>query len=138
MHVIKNGWFSHALLFQNLFVNTATFKNILFQHKCIHNSKEKSWSRGLVKSRLKNGRESRSRETEVGEKIAATSRHVSRGGQLPLQIFADQKVLPGSSGLPHYLLPAPQDIQTLQHACTALYIFEKVLIWTGNQVNCQS
>ena len=34
---------------------------------------KKSWSRGLVKSRLKNGRESRSRETEVGEKIAATS-----------------------------------------------------------------
>ena len=33
---------------------------------------KKTWSRGLVKSRLKNGRESRSRETEVGEKIAAT------------------------------------------------------------------
>ena len=29
--------------------------------------------RGLVKSRKKNGRESRSRETEVGEKIASTS-----------------------------------------------------------------
>ena len=28
------------------------------------------WSRGLVKSRQKNWRESRSRETEVGEKIA--------------------------------------------------------------------
>ena len=54
-----------------------------FNLKCIHNSKEKSWSRGLVKSRLKNGRESRSRETEVGEKIAATSRHVSRGGSCP-------------------------------------------------------
>ena len=34
---------------------------------------KKSWSRGFVKSRLKNGRESRSRETEVGEKIASTS-----------------------------------------------------------------
>ena len=34
---------------------------------------KKSWSRGLVKSRLKNGRESRSRETEVGEKIAVTT-----------------------------------------------------------------
>ena len=31
------------------------------------------WSRGLVKSRQKNWRESRSRETEVGEKIAVTS-----------------------------------------------------------------
>ena len=38
----------------------------------MYDSKEKSWSRGLVKSRLKDGRESRSRETEVGEKIAAT------------------------------------------------------------------
>ena len=36
---------------------------------------KKSWSRGLVKSRLKNGRESRSRETEVGEKIASTNRY---------------------------------------------------------------
>ena len=34
-----------------------------------------SWSRGLVKSRQKNGRDSRSRETEVGEKIAVTSTH---------------------------------------------------------------
>ena len=34
---------------------------------------KKSWSRGLVKSRLKNGRESRSRETEVGEKIAVAT-----------------------------------------------------------------
>ena len=42
----------------------------------MYNSKEKSWSRGLVKSRLKNGRESRSRETEVGEKIAATSDYI--------------------------------------------------------------
>ena len=32
----------------------------------------KSWFHGLVKSRQKNWRESRSRETEVGEKIAAT------------------------------------------------------------------
>ena len=31
------------------------------------------WSRGLVKSRQKNWRESRSRETKVGEKIAVTS-----------------------------------------------------------------
>ena len=31
------------------------------------------WSRGLVKSRQKNWRESRSRETEVGEKIAPTT-----------------------------------------------------------------
>ena len=35
----------------------------------IHREKT-SWSRGLVKSRQKNGRDSRSRETEVGEKIA--------------------------------------------------------------------
>ena len=32
-----------------------------------------SWSRGLVKSRQKNGRDSQFRETGVGEKIAATS-----------------------------------------------------------------
>ena len=32
-----------------------------------------SWSRGLVKSRQKNGRESRSRETDVDEKIAVTT-----------------------------------------------------------------
>ena len=31
------------------------------------------WSRGLVKSRQKNGRDSQFRETGVGEKIAATS-----------------------------------------------------------------
>ena len=31
------------------------------------------WSRGLVKFRQKNWRESRSRETEVDEKIAVTS-----------------------------------------------------------------
>jgi hypothetical protein len=38
-----------------------------------YKKKKISWSRGLVKSRQKNGRDSRSRETEVGEKIAATS-----------------------------------------------------------------
>ena len=32
-----------------------------------------SWSSGLVKSREKNGRDSRTRETDVGEKIAVTS-----------------------------------------------------------------
>ena len=32
-----------------------------------------SWSRSLVKSRQKNGRDSRSRETESGEKIAVTN-----------------------------------------------------------------
>ena len=32
------------------------------------------WSRGLVKSRPKNWRESRSRETDVGKKIAVTSK----------------------------------------------------------------
>ena len=36
--------------------------------------KDISWSRGLVKPCQKNGRDSRSRETEVGEKIAATSK----------------------------------------------------------------
>ena len=36
------------------------------------------WSRGLVKSRQKNWRESRSRETEVGEKIAVTSTYYRR------------------------------------------------------------
>ena len=48
-------------------------------------------------------------------------RHVGRGGgqggQLLLQILADQKALPGSGGAPHYYLP-PQIFQTLQHACT--------------------
>ena len=34
---------------------------------------EKSWSRGLVKSRQKKWRDSRSRETDGGEKIAVTS-----------------------------------------------------------------
>ena len=34
------------------------------------------WSRGLVKSRLKNWRDSQSRETAVGEKIAVTSSYV--------------------------------------------------------------
>ena len=34
------------------------------------------WSRGLVKSRQKNWRESRSRETEVGEKIAVTNKGI--------------------------------------------------------------
>ena len=34
------------------------------------------WSRGLVKSHQKNWRESRSRETEVGEKIAVTSSYL--------------------------------------------------------------
>ena len=37
-------------------------------------TKKRFWSRGLVKSRQKNWRESRSRETEVGEKIAVTSK----------------------------------------------------------------
>ena len=40
------------------------------------NKKTISWSRGLVKSREKNGRDSRSRETDDGEKIAATNRYV--------------------------------------------------------------
>ena len=48
------------------FVNIATLNKKL----------RKSWSRGLVKSRQKNGRDSRSRETEVGEKIAVTSTDV--------------------------------------------------------------
>ena len=34
-----------------------------------------SWSRGLVKSREKNGRDSQTRETDVGEKIAVTDRY---------------------------------------------------------------
>ena len=34
--------------------------------------KKRFWSRSLVKSRQKNWRKSRSRETEVGEKIAVT------------------------------------------------------------------
>ena len=36
-------------------------------------TKKRFWFRGLVKSRQKNWRESRSRETEVGEKIAVTT-----------------------------------------------------------------
>ena len=35
-----------------------------------------SWSRGLVKSREKNGRDSRTPETDVGEKIAVTSVYI--------------------------------------------------------------
>ena len=35
--------------------------------------KKRLWSLGLVKSHQKNWRESRSRETKVGEKIAVTS-----------------------------------------------------------------
>ena len=36
-------------------------------------TKRISWSRGLVKSRQKKWRDSRSRETDGGEKIAVTS-----------------------------------------------------------------
>ena len=35
----------------------------------MYDKKKSSWSRGLVKSRQINGRDSRSRETEAGEKI---------------------------------------------------------------------
>ena len=34
---------------------------------------KKTWSRGLAKSRQNYGRDSRSHETEVGEKIAVTN-----------------------------------------------------------------
>ena len=37
--------------------------------------KKRFWSRGLVKSRQNKWRGSRSRETEVGEKIAVTNIH---------------------------------------------------------------
>ena len=37
-----------------------------------------SWSRGLVKSHEKNGRDSRTRETDVGEKIAVTNGHLHK------------------------------------------------------------
>ena len=57
----------------------------------MYDSKEKSWSRGLVKSRLKDGRESRSRETEVGEKIAATNVHHCR----PCQFFRNNETFIG-------------------------------------------
>ena len=49
------------------FVNIATLNKKL----------RKSWSRGFVKSRQKNGRDSRSRETEVGEKIAVTTTYLA-------------------------------------------------------------
>ena len=56
------------MLFQN-------FELILhFEILRMCGKKDISWSRGLVKSRQKDGRDSRSRETEVGEKIAATSK----------------------------------------------------------------
>ena len=42
------------------------------------------WSRGLVKSRQKNWRESRSRETEVGEKIAVYKPHYDYQNFSPL------------------------------------------------------
>ena len=50
--------------------------NIATLKKGLGNKKTISWSRGLVKSREINGRDSRSRETDVGEKIAATSIYV--------------------------------------------------------------
>ena len=46
------------------------------------------WSCGLVKSRQKNWRESRSRETEVGEKIApATTQEVERKNKFIIENF---------------------------------------------------
>ena len=39
-------------------------------------TKRISWSRGLVKSRQKKWRDSRSRETDGGEKIAATTTYL--------------------------------------------------------------
>ena len=55
-----------------------------------NNKKKNSWSRGLVKSRQKNGRDSRSRETEVGEKIAVTSTQSLLNGTL--EIFKADKL----------------------------------------------
>ena len=49
-------------------------KGIAFQIVILSiSTKKRFWSRGLVKSRQKKWRESRSRETEVVEKIAVTS-----------------------------------------------------------------
>ena len=42
----------------------------------IDKEKRTSWSRGLVKSRQKKWRDSRSRETDGGEKIAVTSPYI--------------------------------------------------------------
>ena len=50
--------------------------NIATLKKGLGNKKTISWSRGLVKSREINGRDSRSRETDVDEKIAATNIYV--------------------------------------------------------------
>ena len=47
-------------------------KNRLYILPYLNTKNKRSWSRGLVKSRQKNGRDSRTRETEVGEKIAVT------------------------------------------------------------------
>ena len=48
-------------------------RNLLALKRAYISTKKRFWSRGLVKSRQKNWRESRSRETEVGEKIAVTT-----------------------------------------------------------------
>ena len=56
------------------YTNKTTFVfNIATLKKGISNKKTIFWSRGLVRSREKNGRDSRTRETHIGEKIAATT-----------------------------------------------------------------
>ena len=52
-------------------------RNLLALKRAYISTKKRFWSRGLMKSRQKNGRESRSRETEVGEKIAVTSMYLN-------------------------------------------------------------
>mgnify|MGYP001336297095 CR=1 FL=1 len=67
IYVIKNyfGFQMHCY---------STIIELILKYKMYN--KKSSWSRGLVKSRQKNWRDSRSRETEVGEKIAATTTYL--------------------------------------------------------------
>ena len=53
-----------------------------------------------------------------------------QGGQLPLQILADQKAPPGSGGAPHYYLP-PQIFRlcNMPGLCSKLQLTNKVKNW---------
>ena len=59
----------------NIFVHTTKLMKLIKVLSTQVYSKKRSWSRGLVKSRQKHWRDSRSRETDVGEIIAVTNKH---------------------------------------------------------------
>ena len=72
------GCFLWILNTDQKFGNTLNLRNLLALPSVMNvmpYTKKRSWSRGLVKSRYKNWRDSRSRETGVGEIIAVTSLH---------------------------------------------------------------